>query len=323
MRRIVPLSAAVSFASIAVVAACVGDDPSSSPTTPDGGGSSSGTTSSGGSSSGGSSSGGSSGGSSSGGSSSGDGSADAGDSGPTPFDVRSLTGLKLWLESTKELTPGSSGGTPFGTWADQSAAWDAGGAGRPDGGRHIAEQQDVNAPTIVANGINGRPTVAFVAGNGYVRIANHADWKFGLGDWIIVSVAKVTSGAGPLWQLRPQATAGSEEQVFTSHICVKYGAGVTNGCTSPAYSASTDPHVYVARRKGDLFTLRVDGVERSTLNTSADPPNISVNEFTQPYVFIGNNTTMQVSEVIVQVGPITDANLTTLENHLKTKFAIP
>ncbi len=262
-------------------------------------------------------------GSSSGDSSSGSSGSDAGGDASKPYDVGALPGLKLWLESTKELAPGSSGGTPFGTWADQSRAWDAGAAGAPDGGRHIAEPQDVNPPTIVANGIAGRPTVSFVAGNGYVRIAHHSDFQFGLGDFIIVDVAKVASGNGPLWRLAPNATAGTEELFLPTHFCVVFGLGVSNGCTAPEYSAPPGQHVFVARRKGDIFTVRVDGTVRSSLDRSSDPPNISISPFSQPYAFIGNNITMQVSEVIIVVGPTADNDLMTLESHLKTKYGIP
>ena len=311
---------AVGCAGVATVAACVGDDPGSSDAT------SSGATSSGGSSGGssGASSGGSSGGSSSGGSSSGssgtDGAADAND-GAIDFNVRSLTGLKLWLESTKELQSSSSGG--FSQWWDQSGAWDAGGDGSPDAGRHVAEPHNVNPPTIVPNGINGRPSVYFVSGNGYLHIASHPDFQFGLGDFIIAEVAKVSSGTGPLWQLRLAATAGYEEQFLTSHFCNVFGTVGGDHCTAPDYVASTDPHVYVARRKGDIFTLRVDSVVKGTEDTSADPPNIFVSPYSQPYVFIGNSTTMQVSELIVVVGPTSDTTLATLEAFLKQKYGIP
>lgn len=300
---------------LAAVAACVGDDPqSSSPAPTNDGGTASSSSSSGGSSS-----------SSSSGSSGTDGSApvDAGADTAKPFDVRSLAGLKLWLESTKELVPEAQGSTGFGAWWDNSAAWDAGGTGAPDGGRHVALPHDVNPPSIVSNGINGRPTVSFVSGNGYLHIANHADFRFGLGDFVIVEIAKVTTGSGPLWMLRPNATAGTEEAFYPGQLCVAYGLGVNNGCTTPVYTPSTEPHVFAARRKSDVFTLRVDGSVRGTLDRTADPPNIGVSEFAQEFAFIGNSVTMQVSELIIIVGPTSDADLAALEGHLKAKYAIP
>jgi hypothetical protein len=165
--------------------------------------------------------------------------------------------------------------------------------------------------------------VSFIAGNGYLHIDNHADFEFGLGDFAIVEVAKVTSGSGPLWRLAPQATAGTEELLTPGQLCVAYGLGVNNGCTTPVFTPSTEPHVFTARRKSDVFTFRVDGAVRGTLDRAADPPDIGVNPYAQPYVFIGNNVTMQVSEVIVIVGLTSDTALDGLEGHLKTKYAIP
>lgn len=279
----------------------------------DGGGSdgtsSGSTTSSGGSSSGASSSGGSSSGGSSG--------TDASD-GSKPYDVKALSGLKLWLESTKELAAGSG---RLETWSDQSGAWEAGADGAPDGGRHVAEPQDVNPPILVPNGINGRPTLSFVTGSGYARVANHADFRFGLGDFIIVEVAKVSSGNGPLWELRPNTSAGDQEQFLPDQLCVYFGGA--SGCTAPAVTPPAGPHVFVARRKGDIFTMRLDGTVQSSLDRTSDPVDIYVTEFQKAYAFIGNGVTMQLSEVIIAVGPRSDADLTALENHLKGKYGIP
>jgi hypothetical protein len=251
--------------------------------------------------------------------------ADAGaDTAPPPFDVRSMAGLRLWLESTKELVPESAGSTGFGSWTDSSGRWDGGsGGGAPDGGKHVAVPFDVNPPAIVANGIAGRPTVSFIAGNGYLSLDNHADFQFGTGDFVIAEVAKITSGNGPLWVLRPNQTAGSEESFLAGQFCFAFGLGVMNACTTPVFTPSTEPHVFVARRKSDVFTLRVDGSTRGTVDSSTEPPNIGVNQFAQPFVFIGNNSTMQVSEVIVIVGPTADPSLEALEGHLKTKYLIP
>lgn len=97
----------------------------------------------------------------------------------------------------------------------------------------------------------------------------------------------------------------------------------TYGCTTPVYTPTTEPHVFVARRKSDIFTLRVDGSVRGTLDRTADPVDIGVNPFGQPYAFIGKAATMQVSELVIVVGPTPDADLATVEGHLKAKYMIP
>ena len=40
-------------------------------------------------------------------------------------------------------------------------------------------------------------------------------------------------------------------------------------------------------------------------------------------LLVGQNVTMQVSELVIIVGPTADADLATLEGHLKAKYMIP
>jgi len=119
------------------------------------------------------------------------------------------------------------------------------------------------------------------------------------------------------------ATAGSEEQFLTSGLCVSYGLGVTNGCTAPSIPLSPAAHVYVARRKSDIFTVRVDSAISASLDRTASPVNINTNMFTQPSAFIGTASDMQLSELAIVIGPTPDGDLATLENHLKAKYLIP
>lgn len=223
---------------------------------------------------------------------------------------------RLWLESTRNLTKEPASNT-FAAWTDSSKGQDTGAS------LHVAVPNGVNPPSIVANAFGGRPTVSFVDGNGNLRIDNHADFEFGLGDFLIVEVAKISSGSSALWNLRPQATAGWEELVSNGQLCVVFGQGATNGCTGPAATASTDPHVFVARRQGDLFTYRVDGTVKGKLDRNGDPPNIVVTPIQQPSIYLGGQTTMQLSEVLVVVGPTQDVVLEALEKHLKSKYLIP
>jgi hypothetical protein len=308
VRKSIALVAVSAAAAALVVSACVGDDPAAPPSTDAGADTASPADSS-----------------TTTGDSGADSSvpADGGVDGAKAYDVRALPGLRLWLESGTELEPEAAGSTGFGAWADLSGRWDAGGAGAPDGGRHTMIPHNVNPPSIVKNAFGSRPTVSFIDGNGWIRLENHDDFLFGLGELLVVEVAKVTAGAGPLFSLRPTATAGSEMVLTPGSLCVSYGIGVNNGCTTPAYTPSTEPHVFAARRKSDVFTLRVDGSVRATLDRTADPPDLSVRTFQQPYIFIGNSITMQVSEVIVLVGPTSDSDLAALEAHLKAKYAIP
>ena len=251
-------------------------------------------------------------------------SADAGTEAATPpLDVRTYPGLRLWLESSMNLQKEMSG-IGIASWRDSSGRWDGGtSAGAPDGGYHVAVPYQPNPPIVSTNGINGRPSVVFTDGNGWLSIENHDDFQFGTGDFLVVEVAKITSGSGPLWVLRPQASAGFEESFFPGLLCVSFGGSATNGCTSPAYVPSSGPHVFAARRKGDVFDLRVDATVKGTVDRTGVPTNIVINGFAQANAFIGGGITMDVSELIVIVGPTSDASLADLEGALKKKYGTP
>ena len=104
------------------------------------------------------------------------------DSAVPPLDVRTLPGLRLWLESTSGLTKAAVG-TDLVSWRDGSGYWADGGAGAPDGGAHTAIPIAFSGggavyPGVVANGIAGRPSVTFESGP-KLGITNHDDFNPG------------------------------------------------------------------------------------------------------------------------------------------------
>ncbi len=239
---------------------------------------------------------------------------DAGDAGSVmpAIDVRTLAGAKLWLESAHGLVSESAGSTGFGSWTDALG-------GTP----HVVVPQNVNPPSIVANGFGGRPTVAFTAGNGYLKLPRDEAFQVGTGDFFIAVVAKINSGSGPLWSFRPNATAGSEQLLTPTGFCFAYGLGVTNGCTSAAAAPDTEAHVFMARRVSSLFDFTVDGTRRGSVDVGTNPAGIQIGQFAQDSVFIGGSVTMQVSELVLVVGPTPDATITQLGRELRAKYLIP
>src|SRR5690606_26577538 len=108
-----------------------------------------------------------------------------------PHDVRTLPGLRLWLESTQDLTKVSDSSDVV-SWRDSSGRWADGGAGTPDGGAHVAYPVPYNGggalyPAVVANGIAGRTSVSFEEGH-MLAITNHSDFDVGTGDFVIAAV---------------------------------------------------------------------------------------------------------------------------------------
>lgn len=249
------------------------------------------------------------------------------DSAVPPLDVKTLPGLRLWLESSLGLTKDSVG-TSVVSWRDSSGKWADGGAGAPDGGAHTAVPVASAGggavyPGVVANGIAGRPSVTFESGP-KLAIANHDDFNPGTGDFVIAAVSAVSSGTGPFWRLMTMTSAPQGVFFGTSRSCTFLGAmSAPATCTSPEFTPSTAPHVFVVRRKAAQLIFRVDATSRATYDFAATNPDLGVLTFQQPSAFIGGGVVGQLSELVFLVGGRTDADVDTLETHLKTKYAIP
>lgn len=252
---------------------------------------------------------------------------DGGTEAAAPLDVRTLPGLRLWLESTKDLTKASVG-TDFVSWRDSSGRWADGGVGAPDGGAHIALPVAYNGggaiyPSVITNAIAGRPAVSFETGP-KAAIANHDDFNPGTGDFVIAAVAAVSSGSGPFWNLTTATTAPSGTWLGPTKFCSFLGGlGAQPQCTSPDYSPSTSAHVFLVHRKTAQAIFRVDGTSRGTYDYGVNNPNLGVQTYQQASAFIGGNVVTQLAELILLIGPTTDADLDSLEGYLKTKYAIP
>ena len=244
-----------------------------------------------------------------------------------PLDVKTLPGLRLWLESSQGLTKATVG-ADLVSWRDSSGRWADGGAGAPDGGAHLAVPVPYNGggavyPGIVANGIAGRPSVTFESGP-KLAIANHDDFNPGTGDFVIAAVSAVSSGTGPFWRLMTQTSAPQGVFFGTSKSCTFLGAmAAPPTCTSPDFTPSTAPHVFVVRRKAAQLIFRVDSTSRATYDFAATNPDLGVLTFQQPNALIGGGVVGQLSELVFLIGAETDVDVDKLETYLKTKYAIP
>jgi hypothetical protein len=309
-----------SFAIAFAIVACVGDDPVAS-TTPDqrldsgggGGGSDSSTNPA------------------DGGLPGTDSSTEAGDAGgdgaTPPYDVRTLAGLRLWLESTQGLTKAAVGNDVV-SWRDSSNHWLDGGAGAPAGGAHLAVPVAYSGggavyPSVVASGPAGRPTVSFETGP-KLAIDNHDDFNVGTGDFAMAAVSAISSGTGPFWRLMTASTAPSGNFFGPSHFCSFLGGlGAQPKCTSPEFTPSTSVHVFMVRRKTAQMIFRVDGTSRGTYDFGVDNPDLGVATYQQASAFIGGGIVGQLSELMLIVGGPNDAEFDKLEKHLTTKYGIP
>jgi hypothetical protein len=317
-RNVVRLLLATSVSTAAVITACVGDEPI--PSSPDGSPNQDGGAQTG-----------------SDGSTSSDASSSLDDgspmdavgdvSPPAPLDVRTLPGLRLWLESTKNLEKAAVG-NEFVSWRDSSGRWADGGADAPDGGAHTALPVAYNGggavyPSVNTNGIAGRPSVTFESGP-KIAVPNHADFDVGTGDFVIAAVAAVSSGSGPFWNLTTASTAPSGTWLSSQKFCSFLGGlGAQPKCTSPEYSPNTAGHVFVIRRKAAQAIYRVDGTSRATYDFGVENPDLGVQTFQQANAVIGGNVVAQLSELVVIIGPTADSDFDALEAYFKTKYSLP
>ena len=121
-----------------------------------------------------------------------------------------------------------------------------------------------------------------------------------------------------------QSTAPTGLFFGTSMSCNFLGGiGAPPTCTSPEFTPSTAPHVFVVRRKAAQLIYRVDGTSRATYDFAASNPNLGVLTFQAPNASIGGGVVGQLSELLLFVGSATEPNFDKLEAHLKTKYAIP
>ena len=240
-----------------------------------------------------------------------------------PLDVRTLPGLRLWLESTKglEQTAGE-----VVSWTDSSQRWDAGAAEAPDGGAHVDRpiEDDTGGPlfpSVVQNGVaGGRPAVSFTEGT-KLAIPNHADFAFGKGDFLIAAVATAPQAKGAFWTLMKDQSSSYGTALRANHACI---GRVPDICTSPDFDPSTSAHAFVMRRSGDQLVFAIDGTSRSTYTFKPDDPSLTVGVFqTQQGAVIGGDLEGEVSEIVIIVGPTSQDDLEKLGAYFKAKYVIP
>jgi hypothetical protein len=317
---------------VAAFAACSGDDDTGTATPGAGGpdaatGTSSGTTGSGSSSSG--------GGSSSSGGGSGPPQDGGNDGAPPGYDVKSLPGLVLWLESGTAVDLG--GATPA-KWSDQSGnandAVQPGACGKPDRN---------------ANVLNGHQGLGFHELE-CLEIPDAVTLQWGTGDFYLAAVTRNFANT---------ATSTDEGTTFTyqdgsykrkrfgevySKIPSLFGPGPTivfNDWTdrSRKIVGSLDvsqmvktpniyaepAHIIALRRKGEVLELRIDGAVTSQMTDAGAPLDIST---AGTPVAIGGrpgltNFVGSIWEIVAIKGASADADLAKLEAYAIAKYKLP
>jgi hypothetical protein len=255
---------------------------------------------------------------------------------PPPFDAGcpssllswspgTLPGLVLWLDAAKGA--GSAPGDPVSLWSDQSPAHND--ATQTDGGYQ---------PILEVSAIGGLPAVRFDGYTSYLSIADSPSMQWGTSDYAILVVARFSITVGvpdqALFQKSTKSSPydGPQLYVFSQHPTLDTTALAADSAQVWVVSAQDGlndaPHVFGARRFGATLEVRVDG--QSAGQYSAMPV-IDVSAPGMP-ASIGQNgydpTTMtealqgDIAEEVAVKGPISDADLRSLECHLILKYGL-
>ena len=238
-----------------------------------------------------------------------------------PFDVKSLTGLVLWLDASKGVT----GTSAVSAWADQS------------GSNNNAAMATANfQPALVASSIGGKPAIHFASGT-HVTVADAASLQWGTGDFYVSIVlkhytlgstygmvfSKQNTGANPfvgpgIFANYPQPSQGTTlgGQVDLNHY-VSSAANLLNDNVGRQFSFS---------RTGTKLSVRVNGTQT---DAAADASSSGMDVSAATYaLFIGANVNGgqafagDIGEIIAVKGAISAGDVTNVEAYLKAKYSL-
>jgi hypothetical protein len=263
---------------------------------------------------------------------------DGGNDGAAPgYDVKTLPGLVLWLESGTGVDLG--GPAVPAKWSDQSgkgndAVQPAGECGKPDRN---------------ANTLNGRLGVGFHEFE-CLQIADNASLQWGTGDFYVGAVTRnfantaTSADIGTTFKYQDGSYQRKRFGEVYSKIASTFGPGPTivfNDWTdrSRKIVGSLDltqmvktPNIYAEpghlialRRKGQVLELRIDGAVTTQMTDAGAPLDIS-NAGTP--VAIGGRPNLtnfvgSIWELVAIKGASTDADLAAFEAHAKAKYQLP
>lgn len=284
--------------------------------------------------------GGSSGGSSSGGGgssgSSGSSGSDAASDGPASYDVKTIPGLVVWLDSEKGVTLSGASAR----WEDQS------GSGNHALGVNGCGVPDRNAPVQ-----SGHASLGFHEYECFA-IPDAPSLQWGTGDFYVATVAlnnynKATGAGGTTFTYTDGSYTRKRFGEVYSKIASLFGPGPTlvyndwsdqsqkivgsiafSQALRTPYTFGGPAHLIALRRKGDLLELRLDGAAVATLSAAASEAGapIDVSEVGTSVAIGGRpgltNFVGGIWEIVAVKGTIGDTDLAAFEAYAKTKYGL-
>lgn len=251
------------------------------------------------------------------------------------FDLKSLSGLVLWLDAGKGLT---FNGSLVTAWADQS-----------NNGNDATQATVANQPTLTASAIHGLPGVHFDASIGQVlSIADSPTLQWGMDDFYVAAVVRYDNDASLSGNANLEQGYGSlyakvesgypyPGVTLDANVLAYYTEPGTSGFegqvdfNSHAYSKTTgyndgSGHLLSVHRVGvNVLELRHDGVVDSAVGILA--VDVSAVGFAAQIGASADGTVQRldgdIAELVAVRGPLAPADLAALEAHLKAKYALP
>jgi hypothetical protein len=245
-----------------------------------------------------------------------DASADASDGG---FDVKSVSGLVLWLDGAKGLTKNNQ--NQVSKWADQSPS-----------ANDAVQGASANQPVWNSSVINSLPALHFDASNSQVmKITDVASLRWGQGDWLVEVVARFDNAVNSN-NPYPCLYSKFDQQfgvILTGNDAVNVATGLTavlSGSdiftTSGMYNDNKARN-YALRRNGNSIEIRVNQQIVLAQNQSG-----SINvDATGTDALIGayqgqgqDQLDGDIAEIIAVKGSIASQDLSSIESYLKAKY---
>jgi hypothetical protein len=190
---------------------------------------------------------------------------------------------------------------------------------------------------MVARGIHELPSVQFDGRISFLRLTDSPTLHWGSSDYSVFVVAEFSTTLGTVNQMLFEKSAVDEPwagaQLFVNSVKPVLAATFTSQVSEFAFATSTSrhlndaPHLFAGRRVGELLEARVDGVAEAGTRVS---PIVDISDLGQD-VIIGQNGNGRpgfqalqgrIAEVVAVWGPISDADLRSLECHLLAKYGI-
>ena len=243
---------------------------------------------------------------------------------PTPLIVPipdpPLVGMSLWLKGDAGVNGGIvSNGDPVSLWQDQSGQ-----------SNDFVQGVFVNQPTFIDSGLNSKPGLSFTSPNYLAKSAS----LFVANEGVIFVVCKKNAPAtgGQLANIITLGVIshGIAGSLFMTLMAVDTLAGfVTNSYSINMVTPSLDTSYGVSGANGTLLTTKKtntnleakrDGV---LVNTSSGSQSLG-NNYNIIGQFFNSAQTFEgeIYEIIIYENLISDAEIITVENYLKNKYAI-